>query len=604
MTFLAFKRVGLPIGEAIEVNFAEVNRALLDNYYRVSSRFDRYFSPFRTSGSGWVSLEHPRTTLQRIAKDTFGAAFLHESGTQAWGWASRYVDVLRNHLGAPIPAFDLAVWLFRQDELLRDAPSALTTKFREEFRLSDHEADALFEWQARPMSGWRSEVQITEQSLLGLIGAPPGAPPEAGAALSYLRIAHVGPAEDFAYEPGTRLNVITGDNSLGKTFLLDAAWAALTGEWQSCALMPRRDTAKTAPRIDYGVTARTTKVRGCVATYDWDRQQWKSIKQSGALAGLAIYGRYDGSFAVWDPARLSETDGGRDAGRTEFMSFQKKDIWDGLEASVHGQRRVLCNGLVRDWVAWQTGGELYADLFRSLEGCLQGLSPSEGERLQPGQPMRLPFDSREFPTLRMPYDDVPIIHASAGVQRIAALAYFLVWSWNEHVQNSKLSRKEPQRRIIILIDEIEAHLHPKWQRVIVPALMSTLTQLQRTALPQVHIATHSPMVMASIETVFDRDSDSLWHLRLENTSVKLEEVEFIRRGRADLWLMSDVFGLGQPSSLPAENAITRAKELQLSAAPNHDAVRSAHEELKRHLAQDDEFWPRWLFWAEQHGVSI
>ena len=44
---------------------------------------------------------------------------------------------------------------------------------------------------------------------------------------------------------------------------------------------------------------------------------------------------------------------------------------------------------------------------------------------------------------------------------------------------------------------------------------------------------------------------------LEGQNVILEELPFVKRGRADLWLMSEVFGLGQPRSLPAEHAINR-----------------------------------------------
>ena len=29
-----------------------------------------------------------------------------------------------------------------------------------------------------------------------------------------------------------------------------------------------------------------------------------------------------------------------------------------------------------------------------------------------------------------------------------------------------------------------------------------------------------------------------------------------------------------------------------------------HETLIRTLADDDEFWPRWLYFAEQHGVEL
>lgn len=45
---------------------------------------------------------------------------------------------------------------------------------------------------------------------------------------------------------------------------------------------------------------------------------------------------------------------------------------------------------------------------------------------------------------------------------------------------------------IVLIDEIDLHLHPRWQRVIIPALLSTFPSLQFFA------TTHSPFVVQSL----------------------------------------------------------------------------------------------------------
>ena len=40
---------------------------------------------------------------------------------------------------------------------------------------------------------------------------------------------------------------------------------------------------------------------------------------------------------------------------------------------------------------------------------------------------------------------------------------------------------------IVLIDEIDLHLHPRWQRIIVPALLEAFPKLQFVA------TTHSPL---------------------------------------------------------------------------------------------------------------
>ena len=57
-------------------------------------------------------------------------------------------------------------------------------------------------------------------------------------------------------------------------------------------------------------------------------------------------------------------------------------------------------------------------------------------------------------------------------------------------------------------------------------------------------------------------------------------------------------------STVAETAIRRAKELQLDDSPSNEAVKMAHEELLQNLSQNDPFWPRWIYFAEQHGVVI
>jgi hypothetical protein len=198
----------------------------------------------------------------------------------------------------------------------------------------------------------------------------------------------------------------------------------------------------------------------------------------------------------------------------------------------------------------------------------------------------------------MPYGDVPLVYTSAAVQRILALAYALVWAWQEHLVSSEIVRREPQHHLVLIVDEVEAHLHPMWQRLIVPAIIKVASGLSRAVKPQIHVATHSPLVLASVETVFDSEHDDLHHLKLVGGEVVLEEIPFVKRGRADLWLVSEAFGLGQARSLPAERAIEDAKALQLESNPSPVRVGEVDARLVKHLAPDDDFWPRWRYFAQ------
>lgn len=48
------------------------------------------------------------------------------------------------------------------------------------------------------------------------------------------------------------------------------------------------------------------------------------------------------------------------------------------------------------------------------------------------------------------------------------------------------------RNFILFLDEIEIHLHPAWQRKILPVVQKLFTNAQ------IFIATHSPFVVASV----------------------------------------------------------------------------------------------------------
>ncbi|HET6251502.1 MAG TPA: AAA family ATPase [Tepidisphaeraceae bacterium] len=601
ISFLAFKRFDLLVGSVQGMVFSNVIDDFLEEFHRVTDRFDGFFQPYSAT-KHWVNARYGSTSLQRTTVDAFGDVLIHTKNSSEWGWRKDYVTRLQKHLkGARLPAFDLAVWLYRLKKWPQGtSPQKIIATFIEEFRITAEETRSLFDAdEPSVLSHWIVEHRVTEGILLDALGPPPGQLPAEGAALKFLDLVDVGPGSHFHYEPAERLNIITGDNSLGKTFLLETIWWSLTQDWLEIPVQPKPTAAKTKPRITFSVSTRG-RVRESTALYDWERLRWTFKRKSPpSPPALVIYARYDGSFAIADPARrfAAEDDDRR------YLYFRRNDVWDGLKLPGKRGMETLCNGLVSDWVLWQTGGERYGPQFEALESAIAALSPSAEEGLRLGEPRRLGLDSREIPTLSMPYGDVPLLFASAGVQRVSALAYVLVWAWNEHMTFSSVIRRQPQRRLVLIIDEVEAHLHPRWQRVIIPSLMKVIEELATELAPQIHIATHSPMVMASAEPVFDEVRDNLHHLKLVDDDVILEELPFVKFGRADAWLTSDVFGLAQARSLPGEQAIELAKALQLEKQPNQKAVGEVDELLSKNLADDDIYWPRWRFFAEKHGVA-
>jgi DNA repair ATPase RecN len=49
--------------------------------------------------------------------------------------------------------------------------------------------------------------------------------------LREIQLKNVGPSEELSFEFNERYNLLTGDNGVGKSFILDVAWWAASGSW-------------------------------------------------------------------------------------------------------------------------------------------------------------------------------------------------------------------------------------------------------------------------------------------------------------------------------------------------------------------------------------
>lgn len=430
--------------------------------------------------------------------------------------------------------------------------------------------------------------------------------------LHRLVLQDIGPASNLEIEFSRRVNLVTGDNGLGKSFLLDIAWWVLTRTWAHYPARPDESAAK--PTISFAFATEVKNEVSYSSEFNWEAQAWNSRPGRPPSPGLVLYAQVDGSFSVWDPARNywrnAPSLGIEAPDRPAAYLFSASQVWDGLarqDPKEASRVEVLCNGLIRDWASWQKEkGAAFDQLCR----VLVELSSSPDEVLRPGELTRISLDDvRDMPTLRMAYGkEVAIVHASAAVRRIAALAYLLVWAWQEHVRASRLIHKPTTQQIIFLIDEAEAHLHPTWQRRILPALMGVmraLTDSEQVGI-QVVAVTHSPLVLASMEPVFDRAVDALWMFGLVETEdgaeVRLRRDEWRRRGDVSAWLRSMIFGLEEARSFEAERAMIAAAAFMQADVADRGRFAEIYEALRRTMPGIDPFWVDWRAWGWRHGL--
>ncbi|EAY30443.1 AAA family ATPase [Microscilla marina] len=83
---------------------------------------------------------------------------------------------------------------------------------------------------------------------------------------------------------------------------------------------------------------------------------------------------------------------------------------------------------------------------------------------------------------------------------------------------------------VVMIDEIELHLHPAWQRNVLPALQQTFPNIQFI------VTTHSPHVLNNV------DARNIFLFRNENNQITCEQPDSTL-GRDVNWILEEVMGV-------------------------------------------------------------
>jgi AAA15 family ATPase/GTPase len=419
--------------------------------------------------------------------------------------------------------------------------------------------------------------------------------------LKELHLKGIGPADQFDLECADRLNILTGDNGLGKSFLLDIIWWCVTGGVEKNPIFVHEDAIEN-PEIGYHfLIPETNKIESIKSQFKYFKQsskrKWINTDVNIPFVfrnTLAIYIRVDGAISVliFGERKLSNH-------RFINFSFSSSEVWYGQRT----ENKVSCFGLIEDWIKWQNQPD--QTNFQLLSEVINQLSAT-GEAIEIGEPTRISLDNRlEIPTIKLPYDTIPITHASAGMKRILSLAYILVWMQSENLIISKMLKQEPAHQLIFLMDEVESHLHPRWQRSIVPAILKVIEKLQQKIEVQAFITTHSPLVLASVEPMFDEEIDKLFLFELNKKTVTLEEIPWTKQGDVIGWLTSEIFGLKQARSKEAEQAIEAAqawmrKDSMKQFPDNLRTKEGIHQQLITLLPGHDPFFPRWIVNIEKN----
>ncbi|MDV6345715.1 AAA family ATPase [Nitrosomonas sp. Is37] len=146
-----------------------------------------------------------------------------------------------------------------------------------------------------------------------------------------------------------------------------------------------------------------------------------------------------------------------------------------------------------------------------------------------------------------PYGWVPMSALSLGYRTTAGWTVDLACRLYSAYPDSNEPLHEPA---IVLIDEIDLHLHPMWQKKIIQNISDHFPNTQFIA------TAHSPLMVQSANNanlaVLVTDGD---HIQINNSP------EFVKGWRVDQILTSELFGLTSARSEEVENKIKKRQEL-------------------------------------------
>ena len=186
------------------------------------------------------------------------------------------------------------------------------------------------------------------------------------------------------------------------------------------------------------------------------------------------------------------------------------------------------------------------------------------------------LDSEEQPSYSAyhePPDSVPIYlgHLSSGTEGTLLWIRWLVINMVYHYEFQQGWEKKPA---ILLIDEIENHLHPTWQRRVIPALLKHFPGLQ------IFATTHSPFVVAGLKAgqvhLLERDENGV-----VTATTNTEDVV----GWTADEILRNMMGVDEPTDqLPVDRA-NRLRQLREKEALTSEEE-SELNELRRQVNED------------------
>ena len=311
-------------------------------------------------------------------------------------------------------------------------------------------------------------------------------------------------AAEFHFQPG--LNLIVGVNGVGKTSVLDALSVCLSAVVKRANKLQIQVKMLFGDDICIGADALTIECGVKLGAqehrylYHKPREASAPQKKKAGRPREQVYSTPEVAEFIGDPPL--PVSGHEPDGRPLAVLFSTNRAVPSERAS---QKGVAAGGVeaafadafanrelrIREFVAWM---EVQHTLIGEHPAASRLLASCEDAvtRFLPGYSnLRLGSENRQTLWIDRNSTTIPVRQLSDGERGILALVLDLTRRLAQ--ANPNLTDPAFEAETVVLIDEVDLHLHPKWQRQIVHNLTTIFPRCQFIA------TTHSPQVVASVD---------------------------------------------------------------------------------------------------------
>ena len=324
-----------------------------------------------------------------------------------------------------------------------------------------------------------------------------------------LQVTDVGPFDEVTLEFDPHVNVFTGPNNSGKSTLLWVLGELLVYPFSMPTKLLRSDSAKwelktSSPIGDKSIEGTLpTQVDRLLPIYEDigytcyvpAQRHGTNFRSSGPTVVRDRDDRINEELDLFFPEFPSEVrQRGLEASRTALRL--SADRIEPAELTRRRKSMLTGSSLVSDKAVKQKIVDLdYAAYRRNMPTIRATVDKviSIASEITEGFPIRsleVAEDSEGlFPQLGTQDGPLQLETLSQGTQSIILFLAHLLFGYAEYYD---FPRDLEEKQGIFIVDEIDAHLHPTWQRRIIPSLTHHFPNLQ------IFCSTHSPLMLAGL----------------------------------------------------------------------------------------------------------